>query len=241
VTQPATGQITSNPIVPGARIRGVGVRLLLAAVAVSVLGAVGTARADNPALTGDVGLNDAYTITLADAAGNKVTHLDPGTYALTVHDHSSFHNFHLSGPGVDVSTTVDFIGDQSFTVTLTDGTYFFNCDPHSAQMKGTFTVGSVSTPPPSRAPAPAKLSGSIAAGSKFTLGPLGGLSAGKAVIAVRDRSASDGFRLAGPGVTRSTGSKFTGSVSWKLTLRAGTYSFGSARFPKLRKRFSVSS
>jgi hypothetical protein len=108
-------------------------------------------------------------------------------------------------------------------------------------MKGTFTVGTVSTPPPPPpAPAPAKLKGSIAAGSKSALGPLGGLSAGKAVIAVRDRSGSDGFRLAGPGLTRSTGAAFTGSVSWKVTLRAGTYSFGSARFPKLRKRFIVS-
>ena len=148
------------------------IKLLLVAAAVALLGAAGSARADNPGLVGDVGLNDAYTISLTDAAGARVTHLDPGTYTLTVHDHSDFHNFHLSGPGVDASTAIDFIGDQSFTVTFTDGTYFFNCDPHSSRMKGTFTVGTVAAPPP---PAPAvKLSGSIGPGGAFSLGPVGG-------------------------------------------------------------------
>ena len=44
-----------------------------------------------------------------DAAGNKVSHLDAGTYTLNLLDHSAFHNFHLGGPGVDVSTSVDGI------------------------------------------------------------------------------------------------------------------------------------
>jgi hypothetical protein len=216
----------------------VGIKLLLVAAAVALLGAAGSARADNPGLVGDVGLNDAYTISLTDAAGARVTHLDPGTYTLTVHDHSDFHNFHLSGPGVDASTAIDFIGDQSFTVTFTDGTYFFNCDPHSSRMKGTFTVGTVAAPPP---PAPAvKLSGSIGPGGAFSLGPVGGLGAGRAVITVRDRSAGDGFRLAGPGLTKATGAAFRGTVTWRVALKAGRYSFGSARHPARRKAFKVS-
>jgi hypothetical protein len=216
-------------------------RLLLAATLVSaLLGVAGAARADNPVLTGDVGAADSFTITLNDSSGAKVTHLDPGTYTLVVHDHSTIHNFHLSGPGVDASTTVAEIADKTFTVTLADGTYFFDCDAHPAQMKGTFTVGSVTTPPPPPSPT-TKLAASFGPGSAFALAPRTGLKAGKATLTVRDRSKTDGFRLAGPGVTRTTGAKFTGTVTWKVTLAAGKYSYGSARSARLRKIFMVSS
>jgi hypothetical protein len=221
--------------------------LLILAVAVSLLGAGGAARADNVVLTGDVGAGDAFVIALTDASGAPVKHVDAGTYTLVVHDRSTFHNFHLSGPGsVDVSTTVDGTGDQTFTVTLVDGQYFFQCDPHSAQMKGSFTVGSAAAPPPTTTPAPtpppaaAKLGASLGPGASFRLAPLGGVGAGKAVITVSDRSAKDGFRLSGPGVSKATGAAFRGTVTWKVTLRAGTYSYGSARNAKQRKAFRVS-
>jgi hypothetical protein len=231
----------TNPVLRLVRTRSMRVRLVLAVVAVSLLGGAGVARADNPVLTGDVGAGDSYTITLNDAAGNKVTHLDAGTYTLDLRDHSSFHNFHFSGPGVDVSTSVDGVENTTSTVTLTDGTYFFNCDPHSSQMKGSLTVGTVSTPPPPPpVPAATKLAGSIGPGSKATLKPLAGLAAGKAVITVKDASASDGFRLSGPGVSKATGVKFQGTVRWTVTLRAGRYSFGSARLSKFRKAFTIS-
>ena len=49
------------------------VGLILAAVVVSacalLVGSAGATRADNPVLTGDVGVNDAYTITLMDPSG----------------------------------------------------------------------------------------------------------------------------------------------------------------------------
>jgi hypothetical protein len=57
---------------------------------------------------------------------------------------------------------------------------------------------------------------------------------------VADRLATDGFRLAGPGVSKATGAKFRGTVKWTVTLKAGRYSFGSARSSKLRKTFTVS-
>ena len=51
------------------------------------------------------------------------------------------HNFHLLGPGVDEEITdVPFVGEKSVTVTLEPGTYTYQCDPHAAQMNGTFTV-----------------------------------------------------------------------------------------------------
>jgi plastocyanin len=216
---------------------------LLCACALLVVSA-GAARADNPVLTGDVGQGDAFSISLKDASGAAVKHLDAGTYTLVVHDHSAFHNFDLSGPGVAVTTDVDAVVDKTFTITLTDGTYFFQCDPHAAQMRGSFTVGSVTTtttttPTPTPAPAPTNVSASIA-GSASSFRPSSGLSAGTFAITVNDRSATDGFRLSGPGVSKATGAKFRGKVTWKVKLSAGRYSYGSALHPKLRHTITVS-
>jgi hypothetical protein len=219
---------------------GVGWKLLVTVVAVALLGAGGAARAADPVLTADVGQGDGFTIGVVDATGSPVKHLDPGTYTLVVHDHSSFHDFHLSGPGVDVTTDIEGIGDRTFTVTLVDGTYFFQCDPHSAQMKGSFTVGTVTAPPPTPAPPPTKLSASLASSATATLNPASGLSAGKYRITVSDRSAKDGFRLIGPGVSKATGLKFRGVVIWSVTLQAGTYSYGSVKRAKLRRVVTVS-
>jgi plastocyanin len=204
----------------------------LAVVVVLLAAGAGSAQADNPVLTGEVGTNDSFVISLVDASGAKVKHVDAGSYTLVVHDLTVHHNFHLTGPGVDVSTDVVGTGDRTFTITLTDGIYTYVCDPHALTMRGVFTVGSVTAPPPVR------LSASIA-GSRFALGPLDTVPAGPYVIAVSDRTSKDGFRLAGPGVTRATTRRFTGSVKWTVTLRVGTYEYGSARFPKLRKTFTV--
>ena len=66
-----------------ARALGLTVLLLLAALLPSAV-----ARAENPVLEGTVGTNDAFVISLVDASGVKVTHLDPGTYTIHVHDRS---------------------------------------------------------------------------------------------------------------------------------------------------------
>lgn len=215
---------------------GVSIAVLLAGLAL-LAATAGASRADNPVLTGDVGLNDSFSISLKDSNGQPVSRLDPGTYTLVVHDHSAAHNFRLTGPGVSVATDIETANDSTFTITLTDGTYFFQCDVHAAQMKGKFTVGTVSTPPPP--PAPTKLAASIGPGSTSSLRPLAGLSAGAFTIAVSDRSSSDGFRLSGPGVAKATGTAFRGTVTWRVTLAAGRYSFGSALHPKLRHSFTV--
>jgi hypothetical protein len=67
--------------------------------------------------------------------------LTPGSYTLAVSDQSSAHNFHLTGPGVDVTTDVAAEGDESFEIELQAGEYTFVCDPHASQMRGSFTVG----------------------------------------------------------------------------------------------------
>jgi plastocyanin len=64
-----------------------------------------------------------------------------GSYKLVVNDQSTSHNFHLTGPGVDVSTEVGESGEKSFDITLQAGEYTFVCDPHASQMNGSFTVG----------------------------------------------------------------------------------------------------
>jgi plastocyanin len=110
------------------------VKVLLLAAAIVLFGGA-SARADNPTLTGTVGTGDSFTISLSQRS------VAPGTYTLLVHDRSAIHNFHFFGPGgVDVSTTIEDVGDQSFTVTLVAGTYTYICDAHPS-MKGTLTVG----------------------------------------------------------------------------------------------------
>ena len=85
------------------------------------------------ALSGTVG--PGFDISLTPAGP-----LAPGSYELTVEDLSSAHNFHLTGPGVDVSTSVAEEGTESFTVELQAGTYEFVCDPHASQMNGSVEV-----------------------------------------------------------------------------------------------------
>jgi len=75
--------------------------------------------------------------------GQVVTSLRPGEYWLTVHDTSTFHNFHIFGPELDETVTgVPFVGDVTVKLLVKHGDYTFQCDPHaSVGMTGTFTVG----------------------------------------------------------------------------------------------------
>src|SRR6266700_1022925 len=102
------------------------------------------ARADNPRLVGVVGAKDAFVITLKDASGNLVKHLDPGTYTILVHDLSSVHSFHLSGPGVDQATDIEGKSDPQWDVTFQDAsTDTYKSDAHPDAMHASFTVGAV--------------------------------------------------------------------------------------------------
>lgn len=85
-------------------------------------------------LSGEVG--PGFDIAMAGTEG-----LTAGTYTIPVEDRSAIHNFHLTGPGVDVSTEVAATGATEFTVDLQPGEYTFVCDPHRSTMNGSFTVG----------------------------------------------------------------------------------------------------
>ncbi|HEX2427478.1 MAG TPA: plastocyanin/azurin family copper-binding protein [Gaiellaceae bacterium] len=88
--------------------------------------------AATPKLQGTDG--PGFTITM------KTKPTKAGKYVLVVSDKSNIHNFHLSGPGVNVKTGVGFVGTKSFTITLKKGKYNFICDPHATIMKGSFTI-----------------------------------------------------------------------------------------------------
>jgi plastocyanin len=94
----------------------------------TLLGSVGTP--ENP---------EAFEIALTTQDGTPVEVLAAGAYTIVVSDPARIHNFHLSGPGVDVETEVAGTGEQTFEVSVEAGEYEYVCDPHPG-MKGGFSV-----------------------------------------------------------------------------------------------------
>jgi hypothetical protein len=211
--------------------------LLIVATVAACLVAVSSTGADNGQLVGSVG--PGFGISLKDSSGVAVKHLAAGTYTLLVHDLSEEHNFHLSGPGVNVTTDVGFTGDQSFTITVTDGTYNYICDVHAYSMHGQFTGGS--TPPPTTTtPAPAAKPLTLRVGPGRTLTAPARLAKGRYAITVRDTSAADNLHLKGSGVDRKTGVAFKGQARWTVTLKAGSYRVFSDAHRTLTRTIRVS-
>jgi plastocyanin len=112
-------------------------RALVATVALAAALAVPAVAAARP-FEGTLG--PTATITLKRANGTTVEHTTPGAHRFAISDQSSFHNFHLLGPGVSRKTGIDFVGSRTWTVTLDVGTYKFRCDAHPKTMRGSFTV-----------------------------------------------------------------------------------------------------
>jgi len=111
--------------------------VLIAALAAALAAPAALARPSATTLTGTVG--PGFTITLKQGS-KKVTKLKAGTYIFKIADKASDHNFHLSGPGVNKSTSVGAKTNATWTIKLKKGTYKFVCDPHASFMKGSFTV-----------------------------------------------------------------------------------------------------
>jgi hypothetical protein len=207
--------------------------LRLRLVAIPIAAAFGLLPAASHGQTGTplIGtVGPGFTITLQDATGARVRHLDPGAYTITVNDLADVHNFHLSGPGVNQLTEVESQGTVTWNVTFRDGIYRYQCDPHSSSMNGRFAVGSAQLG--GAAPAPTRLSGRVGPGKAITLTNAAGkraarLKAGRYRITVRDLSAAENFHLTGPGVNRKTGVRFKGTMTWAVTLKAGRYTYRS--------------
>lgn len=219
---------------------------IMAVAAVSIPTAA-TGSSKNVALTGVVG--PGFNISLKNADGTGVSHLDVGTYDVTVTDNSIEHNFHLSGPGVDQKTDVEGMGTVTWTVTITDGIYTFICDAHPTQMKGAFAAGTAQLPPPPPPPPPPasvkKLSGKVTtnaislktgAGAKVK-----SLKAGKYRLTVSDAAKTQNFHLSGPGLNKKTGVAAKAKATWTFTLRPGKYTYRSDKSRKLHGSFTVKS
>ena len=210
--------------------------LLLPLVLAAVLlpGSAHSAASSN-ALTATVG--PGFSIKLVDANGKTVSQLDPGDYSITIKNLSpaSEHNFHLTGPGVDMFSAFDNV-TVTWNLTFIDGTYKFKCDAHPTIMKGSFHVGALP-------PAPVKLTGKV--GPKKTISLKKGVSAVKSLVAgrykivVSDATKADNFHLSGPGVNKKTGVKTKSGATWLVTLKPGKYTFRSDATKKLRRTFSV--
>jgi plastocyanin len=199
--------------------------IVVAAAALAALAYSGPALAATAGtLRASVGPD--FEISLTDASGNRVTQLDPGTYTIVVDDRSDFHNFHLSGPGVNERTGVESVGTTTWTVTFVEGRYAFVCDPHSTMMRGAFVVGN----PPPPTPKARRLQALVGPGFAISVRTLTGAritstARGRVDLLVRDRSRAHNFHLVGPGVNRKTTLGFVGTQTWKLTLQPGLYRF----------------
>jgi plastocyanin len=216
------------------------VRGLVAAATVLVaLVATAVAVAEGPVLSGSVG--PGFNISIRDAAGNALGNPAPGPYLVEVTDKSNEHNFHLFGPGVDVSTNVDTLEDKSFQVTFADGIYRYICDAHPTRMVGQFTAGAgdpggggtgggggggTVTPKPT-APVGATLLLTSGPAQTITFRTRAGkrvtrLKPGRYTIRVRDRSTFHNAHLLGAGVNRKTSVARLETKTWTVVLKKGT-------------------
>jgi hypothetical protein len=213
----------------------------LAATGLIVTGSVGAHGTVTQPLIATVGTptsGNNFVIALKDSTGATITHLDPGTYTITVHDYATVHNFHLFGPGVNQATSIDNTEEATWIVTITDGTYKYMCDFHPT-LKGSFTAGTVTTPPP-----PKKLVGQVGPKSTISLKTPGGarvkqVTAGTYSLKVKDLTASDNFHLTAPGINKKTGVNSRTTVTWKLTFRVGAATYRSDAHSRLRGSFRV--
>ena len=109
----------------------------LAAAAAVILAPAAFARPTGTTLVATDG--PGFTITLKEGA-KTVTTLKAGTYSFKVEDKSSIHNLDLTGPGVNVKTSVVGVTNVSWKLKLKKGIYKYVCDPHAAIMHGSFKV-----------------------------------------------------------------------------------------------------
>jgi hypothetical protein len=117
---------------------------LIAAVAFAALAAASASFADTPKpkplpqLLGIVGPGTRFT--LKNKAGKAVTTLKTGKYAISLNDYSTKQNFHIVGPGLDLTTLLNKKGSAGATVVLRKGTFRYYSDGDRSHLKGTFKV-----------------------------------------------------------------------------------------------------
>lgn len=95
-----------------------------------------------------------------------------------------------------------------------------------APQRGSLRLAMYSASPPQSPVTARRLVASVGPGRAISISPRSGSPGGYAVV-VRDRTRAAGFHLRGPGVNRATGRTFTGTTTWRVTLKRGTYRFFS--------------
>jgi plastocyanin len=113
---------------------------LLALVSLAVAVPIASAHGGAKTLKGEVYPNADFKIEMKNAAGRDLKTVKAGTYKIKIEDKATIHNFHLTGPGVNKSTSIGGTTETTWTVKLKPGKYTYLCDPHAAQMRGTFRV-----------------------------------------------------------------------------------------------------
>jgi hypothetical protein len=119
-------------------VAAAGALLMLAGAAGSATpGLVATLKDERSRGEVGVGISLVFKLTFN---GKRVKTLPAGTYKLVVNDQSRYLQFHLMGPGVEISTGVASKGRRTFTVRLRRGRYVYQSDPHATTTRRSFTV-----------------------------------------------------------------------------------------------------
>ena len=213
--------------------------LLLPLVLAAVL-LPGSAQSAATATQLNVTVGPGFSIKVADANGSTVSHLDPGDYSITIKNlsPSSEHNFHLTGPGVNMASAFDNV-TVTWNVTLVDGALQVPVrrapDDHEGLVPRRRCAAAAARA--EEADGQGRPEEGDLAEEGRERGQVAGR--GKYKVAVSDLTKADNFHLSGPGVNKKTGVKFKGSTSWTVTLKPGKYTFRSDATKKLRRTFSV--
>jgi plastocyanin len=109
----------------------------VAAVALAAVASIGAAPAATKKLNGSVGPGETIVLKKGSA---RVATIPRGRYTITISDRSPEHNFHLRGPVSRMLTSISGTGTKTITLNLKPGRYTYVCDPHSAEMRGSFRV-----------------------------------------------------------------------------------------------------
>ena len=141
-------------------------RTLLVGLLVFGLGLGAAVLVASPRAGARTTVDGTITGGVADGAPNpsllslSVTSVDPGTYEFDISDNSTIHNFDIC-PGTNRctnatslhKTVISGTGDFVWDITLTPGTYTYQCDMHSSMTKhftvtgaGTTTTGQLRPP-----------------------------------------------------------------------------------------------
>ena len=152
-----------------------------------------------------------------------MTQLDPGDYSITIKNLSlaQEHNFHLTGPGVDMASAFDN-NTVTWDVTLRGRHLQLPVRRAPDADEGLLPRRRRAAPAPSAEEADRQ-----GRPEEDDLAEEGHgaavktLVAGRYKVVVTDATKADNFHLTGPGVNKKTGVKFRGAATWTLTFKAG--------------------